>query len=112
MRHRIRCEGAASMQPMTKPVQIDGAAAHRTTGEGVAPMMNSQLLFLSEYAGGLEPRHVPLPEASSASVLRRLIVRMTRRLRPHPPPPYFSAHLCRDIGIEPMPQKPEVFWPW
>jgi hypothetical protein len=75
-------------------------------------MMNSQLLFMSEYASRLDSPRSGSAQAPSGSVLRRLIVRMGRRLRPSPPPPYFSDHLCRDIGIEPMPKDPEVFWPW
>ena len=75
-------------------------------------MMNSQLLFLSEYAGRFEPRCAPLAEARSESFLRRLIVRIGHRLRPHPPPPYFSDHLCRDIGISPVRGEREMFWPW
>jgi hypothetical protein len=74
-------------------------------------MMNSQLLFMSEYAARIDPRRSRSPEAPSESVLRRLIVRIGRRLRPNPPP-YLSAHLCRDIGIEPMPKSRELFWPW
>jgi hypothetical protein len=97
---------------MTKPVRIDEDAARRTTREGVAPMMNSQLLFMSEYAGRFDAPRSRSPEAPSGSVLRRLIVRIGRRLRPNPAPPYLSDHLCRDIGIEPMPKEPEVFWPW
>jgi hypothetical protein len=75
-------------------------------------MMNSQLLFMSEYAGRFEPQRAPLPELPSESLLRRLIVRIGRRLLPQTPPPYLSDHLCRDIGIEPMRKDPEVFWPW
>lgn len=75
-------------------------------------MMNSQLLFMSEYAGRFDPRRSPWPEAPPESFLRRLIVRIGRRLRQHPPPPYLSDHLCRDIGIEPMPKPQELFWPW
>jgi hypothetical protein len=74
-------------------------------------MMNSQLLFMSEYAARIEPARSRSPEAPSESFLRRLIVRIGRRLRPNPPP-YLSAHLCRDIGIEPMPERQEVLWPW
>ena len=100
------------MSSMTKPIRIDGDADRRTTCEGVEPMMNSQLLFLSEYDGRFEPRRAPLMEAAPKSVLRRLIVRIGRRLRPHPPPHYFSDHLCRDIGISPVRGEREVFWPW
>jgi hypothetical protein len=75
-------------------------------------MMNSQLLFMSEYAARLESPHARSAQAPSQSALRRLIVRIGRRLRPHSPPPYLSDHLCRDIGIEPMQKEPEVFWPW
>ncbi len=75
-------------------------------------MMNSQLLFTSEYAGRFDPPRARSPEAPSESVLRRLIVRIGRRLRRHSPPPYLSDHLCRDIGIEPMPKSQELFWPW
>jgi hypothetical protein len=97
---------------MTKPVRIDRGAAHRTTREGVTPMMNSQLLFTSEYAARFDARLVPLPEAPPESLLRRLIVSIGRRLRPNPPPPYLNDHLCRDIGIEPMPMRQEPPWPW
>jgi hypothetical protein len=96
---------------MTKPVRIDEDTALCATREGVTPMMNSQLLFISEYAGRLEaPGSLPAA-APPESLLRRLIVRIGRRLRPQPPP-YLSDYLCRDIGIPPMSKEREVFWPW
>ena len=70
-------------------------------------MITSQLLF--EFFGRLAPTRYPhRPE----SVLRLLRSVLGRGWRQHSAPPYFSEHLCRDIGIEPPPQRQEPPWPW
>ena len=72
-------------------------------------MITSQLLF--EFIGRLAPSRYPHhPEEQPDTVLRRLRSIVGRRRHDHPPPPYFNAHLCRDIGIEPPPKSQE--WPW
>jgi len=72
-------------------------------------MMTSQLLF--EFIGRLAPSRYPHhPEEQPDTLLRRLRSFVGRRWREHPPPPYFSEHLCRDIGIQPPPRTQE--WPW
>jgi hypothetical protein len=79
--------------------------------EGTLVMIASQLLF--EFFGRLAPSRYPhRPEDRPESVLRRLRSVLGRRSRQHSPPPYFSAHLCRDIGIEPPPKRSELPWPW
>jgi hypothetical protein len=73
-------------------------------------MITSHLLF--EFFGRLGPTRYPhLPEDRPESVLRRLQSALSRRLRQHSPPP-LSDHLCRDIGIDPLPKSPERPWPW
>jgi hypothetical protein len=74
-------------------------------------MIASHLLF--EFFGRLAPRRWPhRPEDQAESMLRRLRSAVGRRRRQHSPPPYFSDHLCRDIGIEAPPRRPERPWPW
>ncbi|HUL06869.1 MAG TPA: hypothetical protein VLV76_11090 [Candidatus Acidoferrum sp.] len=74
-------------------------------------MIASQLLF--EFLGRLAPQRWPLrPEDRPETWLSRLGTAVSRRRRQHSPPPYFSDHLCRDIGIEPPPKWPEAPWPW
>jgi hypothetical protein len=74
-------------------------------------MIASQLLF--EFFGRLTPARYPLrPEERPETLLRRLRSALGRRLRQHPPPPYFSDHLCRDIGIERPLKRQEWPWPW
>ncbi len=78
--------------------------------EEIPVMITSQLLF--EFFGRLAPTRYPhRPEDRPESALRRLQSRVSRRLRQHPPPP-LSAHLCRDIGIDPPPKSQERPWPW
>ena len=72
-------------------------------------MIGSHLLF--EFFGRLAPSRYPhRPEDRPQSALHRLRSAIGVRLRQHSPPPYFSAHLCRDIGIDPPPKRQE--WPW
>ncbi|HUL09764.1 MAG TPA: hypothetical protein VLV76_25765 [Candidatus Acidoferrum sp.] len=74
-------------------------------------MIASQLLF--EFIGRLAPTRYPhRPEEQPETLLRRLQSAVGRRLRQHSPPPYSSAYLCRDIGIEPPPKAQEWPWPW
>ncbi len=74
-------------------------------------MIASQLLF--ELFGRLAPRRWPHRlEDRPETLVRRLGSAVRRRLRQHSPPPYFSKHLCRDIGIEPPPKQQERPWPW
>ena len=74
-------------------------------------MIASQLLF--EFIGRLAPDRYPHRlEGPSETLLRRLQSAIGRRRRQHSPPPFFSAHLCRDIGIEPPPKGQEWPWPW
>jgi len=69
-------------------------------------MIASQLLF--EFFGRLAPGRYPhRPEERPEPLLRRLRSAVSRGRRQHSPPPYFSDHLCRDIGIEPPPKRPE-----
>jgi hypothetical protein len=49
----------------------------------------------------------PMPSAPSFLGLLRACA---RRLRPRPPLPPLSAHLCRDIGIEPPPRLQDEVW--
>jgi len=71
-------------------------------------MIASHLLF--EVFGRLAPNRCPhRPEDRPQSALRRLWSAVGL-VRQHSPPPYFSAHLCRDIGIDPPPKRQE--WPW
>jgi hypothetical protein len=77
--------------------------------QGTPVMIASQLLF--EFIVRLAPARYPdRPEERADSLLRRLWSAVSRRLRQHSPPPYFSDHLCRDIGIERPPKQEE--WPW
>ena len=74
-------------------------------------MLASQLLF--EFLGRLAPVRYPIrPEDQPDSLARRLWSTVDRSLRQHSPPPYFSDHLCRDIGIDPPPKREEYPWPW
>jgi hypothetical protein len=74
-------------------------------------MIASHLLF--EFFGRLAPRRCPHgPEDRPETLLRRLRSTVSRHLRQHSPPPCLSKHLCRDIGIEPPPERPERPWPW
>ena len=75
-------------------------------------MINSHLLFMSEYAGRFDPRRANRSGAGSASFVRRLLIALLTRPRRHSLPPHLSDHLCRDIGIEPMPKRQEWMWPW
>jgi hypothetical protein len=74
-------------------------------------MITSQLLF--EFLGRLAPTRYPhRPEDRPESVLRLLRSVLGRHSRRHSAPPYFSDHLCRDIGIQPPPKRREPPWPW
>ena len=74
-------------------------------------MIASQLLF--EFIGRLAPSQYPhRPEEQPETLLHRLRLSIGGRLRQHPQPPYFSAHLCRDIGIDPPPRTQAWPWPW
>ena len=74
-------------------------------------MIASQLLF--EFFGRLAPRQWPhRMEDQPESLLRRLRSAVGRRWRQHSPPPCLSAHLCRDIGIEPPSKQQAQPWPW
>jgi hypothetical protein len=78
--------------------------------EEIRVMITSQILF--EFFGRLAPTRYPHRlEDRPESALRRLQSTVRRRLRQHPPPP-LSAHLCRDIGIDPPPKSQERPWPW
>jgi hypothetical protein len=78
--------------------------------EGIPVMITSQILF--EFFGRLAPTRYPhRPEDRPESVTRRLQSALSRHLRQHSPPP-LSAHLCRDIGIDPPPKPQERPWPW
>ena len=68
---------------------------------GVAAVFAGIALASTERAAGAASR----PE----TLLCRLQSALRRR-RPHPPPPYDDARMCRDIGIEPPPKHP--LWPW
>ena len=91
--------------PSTDPESSVNASVNK----GTRIMFASQLLF--EFFGRLAPARYPArPEDRPDSLRRRLWSAVSRRLRQHSPPPYFSVHLCRDIGIE-RPLKREE-WPW
>ncbi|MGE0116620.1 MAG: hypothetical protein AB7S71_06445 [Dongiaceae bacterium] len=71
-------------------------------------MTNTHLLLLSQHAGRFAPRRQPAAQVPAPSLWRPL-VRIARWLRPRPRLPYLSEHLCRDIGIDPMPKPRD--WP-
>jgi hypothetical protein len=72
-------------------------------------MTNTHLLLSSEYAGRIAARRAPAADAPPTPSLWRPLVRIARWLRPRPRLPYLSEHLCRDIGIDPMPKPRD--WP-
>jgi hypothetical protein len=74
-------------------------------------MTNSHLLFVSQYVGRFDPRRSNRSDVGPAPFVRRLLIALLTRPRRHSLP-YLNDHLCRDIGIEPMPKQQEWFWPW
>ncbi len=71
-------------------------------------MLTSQLLVMAAYVGRLDPRRRAQP---TESWVRRLWA--GRRFPPQRSlGAELSEHLCRDIGIEPLPRRAERYWPW
>ena len=80
--------------------------------KGAIAMIVSQLLFVSEFFGRLSPQRGHGDAASpSSSALYHAPSAILRALRP-PSPLALNDHLRRDIGLEPLPKRQDVFWPW
>lgn len=75
-------------------------------------MIASQLLFVAEFFGRLSPQRGHGDVAGpSTSALYRVPSAIVSALRP-PSPLTLNDHLRRDIGLEPLAKRQDVFWPW
>jgi hypothetical protein len=73
-------------------------------------MIALQLPFVAEFFGRLRPLRGH-DDAVGASARLRLLPAIARALR-SPSPVTLNDHLRRDIGLEPVGKRQDVFWPW
>ena len=80
--------------------------------KGVIAMIASQLLLVAAFFDRLNPRphHRDVVDRSE-SPLYRAPSAILRALRA-PSPLVLNDHLRRDIGLEPQPNRRDLFWPW
>jgi hypothetical protein len=99
---------------LTKPLEFDAAetAVSRRDSAAPLPLIATQMLFTADYTRPLNPpRREPRPDVRATQPLRSFALVM-RRLWPRHRPHHLSEHLCRDIGIEYIPEPPVRTWPW